>query len=41
MLIKSLVVGPLEVNCFIIAEEKTKEAMIIDPGDEQIGRAHV
>ena len=34
MLIKSLVVGPLEVNCFIIADENTTEAMIIDPGDE-------
>ncbi len=34
MLIKSLVVGQLEANCFIIADEKTKEAIIIDPGDE-------
>ncbi|MBI4685991.1 MAG: MBL fold metallo-hydrolase [Nitrospirae bacterium] len=34
MLIKSLVVGPLEANCFIVADEKTKETMIIDPGDE-------
>ena len=34
MLIKSLVVGPLEVNCFIIADDNTSEAMIIDPGDE-------
>ena len=34
MLIKSLVVGPLEVNCFILADDNTTEAMIIDPGDE-------
>jgi len=34
MFIKSLVVGPLEENCFVIADTKTKEAMIIDPGDE-------
>lgn len=34
MLIKNLVVGPLEVNCFIVADERTKEAMVIDPGDE-------
>lgn len=34
MLIKSLAVGPLEANCFVVADEKTKEAMIIDPGDE-------
>ncbi len=29
-----LVVGPLQVNCFIIADEKTKEAVVIDPGDD-------
>ena len=32
MIIKKLVVGPLENNCFIIADEKTKECMVIDPG---------
>jgi len=34
MFIKRLAVGPLEENCFIVADEKTKEAMIIDSGDE-------
>jgi glyoxylase-like metal-dependent hydrolase (beta-lactamase superfamily II) len=34
MIIKSLIVGPLECNCFIIADENTKEALVIDPGDE-------
>jgi len=34
MIIKSLVVGPLENNCFIIADKHTKEALLIDPGDE-------
>jgi len=34
MVIKKLVVGPLENNCFIVADEKTQECMIIDPGDE-------
>lgn len=34
MLIKSIVVGPLEVNCFIIADETCKKAMVVDPGDE-------
>jgi glyoxylase-like metal-dependent hydrolase (beta-lactamase superfamily II) len=29
-----LVVGPLQVNCFILADEKTKEAVVIDPGDD-------
>jgi glyoxylase-like metal-dependent hydrolase (beta-lactamase superfamily II) len=27
-------VGPLQCNCSIIADEQTKEAMVIDPGDE-------
>jgi len=34
MFIKRLVVGPLEENCFIVVDEKTKETMIIDSGDE-------
>jgi hydroxyacylglutathione hydrolase len=34
MIIKNLVVGHLESNCFIIADERTKEAILIDPGDE-------
>jgi glyoxylase-like metal-dependent hydrolase (beta-lactamase superfamily II) len=34
MLIKNVVVGPLSVNCFIIADEKTKKAIVVDPGDE-------
>ncbi|MBI4697539.1 MAG: MBL fold metallo-hydrolase [Nitrospirae bacterium] len=34
MIIKQLVVGPLEENCYIVGDEKTKEALVIDPGDE-------
>lgn len=34
MIYKKLVVGPLQCNCAILACEKTKEAVIIDPGDE-------
>jgi len=34
MIIKKLAVGPLMANCFIVACEKTKEAVVIDPGDE-------
>jgi len=34
MLLMRLVVGPLQVNCFIVADEKTKEAVVIDPGDD-------
>jgi len=34
MIIKCIVVGPLENNCFIVADENAKDALIIDPGDE-------
>lgn len=34
MLIKTLTLGPLQTNCYIVADEATKEAMVIDPGDE-------
>jgi len=34
MLLMRLVVGPLQVNCFILADEKTREAVVIDPGDD-------
>lgn len=34
MIILNLVVGPLENNCFIIGDEKSKECFIVDPGDE-------
>jgi len=34
MLIETVVVGSFQCNCTIIACEKTKEAVIIDPGDE-------
>ncbi len=34
MILEILVVGPLAVNCFIIGCDSTREAVIIDPGDE-------
>jgi len=34
MIIKKLTVGPIMANCFILGCEKTKEAVVIDPGDE-------
>ncbi|NWF52893.1 MAG: MBL fold metallo-hydrolase [Nitrospirae bacterium] len=34
MVVKNIVVGPLEANCIVIADENTKEALVIDPGDE-------
>lgn len=34
MLIEKFAVGPLETNCYIVSDEESKEALIIDPGDE-------
>lgn len=34
MIVRSLSVGPLEANCFIIGDDGTRKAMIVDPGDE-------
>ena len=34
MLIKDLAVGPIMANCFIVGCDETKEAVVIDPGDE-------
>jgi len=33
MILEALVVGPMEVNCYILAREKGSSAIIIDPGD--------
>jgi len=32
MIIERLVVGPIEANCYIVADEATREGMVIDPG---------
>ena len=34
MIVKRLVVGPLQENTYIVGDEITKQAMVIDPGDE-------
>lgn len=34
MIIKTIPVGDLQTNCYIIATDEGKEAVIIDPGDE-------
>ena len=33
MIFKSLIAGPLQVNCFILACEQTREGIIVDPGE--------
>jgi glyoxylase-like metal-dependent hydrolase (beta-lactamase superfamily II) len=34
MIIKRFAVGPLETNAYIVGDEATKQAIVIDPGDE-------
>jgi glyoxylase-like metal-dependent hydrolase (beta-lactamase superfamily II) len=34
MIIQKIVAGPLEENCYIIGDDTTKQAIVIDPGDE-------
>jgi hydroxyacylglutathione hydrolase len=34
MKIQSLTVGPLEENCYLLVDESTNRAVLIDPGDE-------
>src|SRR5262245_21949414 len=34
MIHKILPVGPLQCNCSIIGDEQSREAMVIDPGDQ-------
>ncbi|PID58077.1 MBL fold metallo-hydrolase [candidate division KSB3 bacterium] len=34
MLLEILVVGPLRENCYIVVCEESREAVVIDPGDE-------
>ncbi len=32
--VKRIVVGSLEVNCYLLIDEQSREAIVIDPGDE-------
>ncbi len=34
MIIRQMALGPIQANCFILGCEKTREAAVIDPGDE-------
>ena len=34
MIVKTLAVGLLQTNCYVVGCEKTKQAAVIDPGDE-------
>jgi hydroxyacylglutathione hydrolase len=47
MILETLLVGPLGVNCYVLADEKTREGIVIDPGGNAgnilgaLGRHHV
>lgn len=34
MILERVVVGPMETNCYILGDEKTQEAVVVDPGDD-------
>jgi glyoxylase-like metal-dependent hydrolase (beta-lactamase superfamily II) len=34
MILESFPVGPLQANCTILGDEESKEAIVVDPGDE-------
>ena len=34
MKIETLVVGPLQENCYLLVDEEAGEAVLVDPGDE-------
>jgi hydroxyacylglutathione hydrolase len=34
LIIKALTVGPLETNCYILGDERSREAVVIDPGGD-------
>ncbi len=34
MKVSSLTVGPLQENCYLVVDDTTKQAVLIDPGDE-------
>lgn len=40
MILETFPVGPLQCNCTILGDEESREAIIVDPGDE-IGRIHL
>ena len=41
MLHRILPVGPLQCNCSIVGDEQTREAMVIDPGDQVEDILHI
>ncbi len=34
MLVRATAVGPFQENCYLVADEQTRDAVLVDPGDE-------
>jgi hydroxyacylglutathione hydrolase len=34
LILETLVVGPLQTNCYILGDEKSKDAVVVDPGGD-------
>lgn len=34
MIFEHLIVGPLQCNCYVLGDDRTRDAIVIDPGDE-------
>src|SRR5688572_18888272 len=34
MIIQGITVGPLQENCWLVADDESREAVLVDPGDE-------
>jgi hydroxyacylglutathione hydrolase len=34
LIVEQLVVGPLQTNCYVVADEHTGDAIVIDPGGD-------
>ncbi len=35
MILETVCVGVMQVNCYVLAFDKARQAIIIDPGDEE------
>jgi hydroxyacylglutathione hydrolase len=34
VIIRQMALGPIQANCFILGCEETRQAVVIDPGDD-------
>ena len=41
MILETIVVGPLEANCYLVGDAESRMIVIVDPGDDADGIAHI